>query len=603
MRQIISVTAAIVCLLSASAVARDYFYYDLDGSPYYLQVCDSIVNIQLDSLAASKDFNALALDQPGLQDDYTPHKSYSGFWTYGVEPGYDYDQMLAEVRADTLVDFATPVFQVDDSLLIYEGNAVLVRFYQGAAEATLNAILSSYSLNVVQDPIDLHIPDGYVLQATANSPDETLDICNAVYQFTPGAVRFAVPNFGGDLLKFQYTPSDEYYADWQWHLKKGAGINMEEAWEFRQGQYRSVTAIVDVGFDLDHEDFDHDSYVWPFDAAGISAFDEPISTVDFDPRIPLTEVRTNPASWHGTAAMGIFAAITDNNRGVAAASGDLKTCPIKISDDGMRTNNNAIWQALWWPYDADADVAVVTFTGQSIHLPEVEDAIRSSYERGIAWIAASSNGIGYAGFPGWMDEVLTVTGTNLTSDPLNTGHGSTVDISAPAVMIATTDLTGPYGYSSLDDNCMDDDDYTCNFGGTSAAAAQVAGVAALIVSRRPELLCNECTPEALYDILRHTADDGVSPNDPPGWDEYYGYGKLNARNAVLAVSRGDANNDGQFSISDAVFMINYIFGGGDPPTPDLMMGDADGSGSLSIGDAVQIINYIFGGGPAPVIVY
>jgi len=58
---------------------------------------------------------------------------------------------------------------------------------------------------------------------------------------------------------------------------------------------------------------------------------------------------------------------------------------------------------------------------------------------------------------------------------------------------------------------------------------------------------------------------------------------------------GDANGDGVISIGDAVWIINYIFGGGPLPCN----GDADGSGTVSIGDAVAIINYIFGGGPAP----
>ncbi len=61
---------------------------------------------------------------------------------------------------------------------------------------------------------------------------------------------------------------------------------------------------------------------------------------------------------------------------------------------------------------------------------------------------------------------------------------------------------------------------------------------------------------------------------------------------------GDADGSGGFSIGDAVYIINYIFGGGPAPNP-LCLGDADGSGGISIGDAVYLINYIFGGGPAP----
>ena len=61
---------------------------------------------------------------------------------------------------------------------------------------------------------------------------------------------------------------------------------------------------------------------------------------------------------------------------------------------------------------------------------------------------------------------------------------------------------------------------------------------------------------------------------------------------------GDANGSGSINISDAVFIINYIFAGGAAPNP-LCLGDANGTGSVNISDAVYIINFIFGGGPAP----
>ncbi len=62
--------------------------------------------------------------------------------------------------------------------------------------------------------------------------------------------------------------------------------------------------------------------------------------------------------------------------------------------------------------------------------------------------------------------------------------------------------------------------------------------------------------------------------------------------------KGDANGDDQVSISDAVFLIQYIFAGGTAPIP-IAAGDADCSGAVNISDAVYLINYIFAGGPAP----
>ncbi|MCC6963945.1 MAG: alpha/beta fold hydrolase [candidate division Zixibacteria bacterium] len=66
----------------------------------------------------------------------------------------------------------------------------------------------------------------------------------------------------------------------------------------------------------------------------------------------------------------------------------------------------------------------------------------------------------------------------------------------------------------------------------------------------------------------------------------------------LAYICGDADGSTAVSISDAVYLINYIFAGGPAPNPPLA-GDADCSSAVSISDAVYLINYIFAGGPAP----
>ncbi len=61
---------------------------------------------------------------------------------------------------------------------------------------------------------------------------------------------------------------------------------------------------------------------------------------------------------------------------------------------------------------------------------------------------------------------------------------------------------------------------------------------------------------------------------------------------------GDADNSDLVTISDAVYLINYIFSGG--PAPNTIdSGDADCSGLVTISDAVYLINYIFSGGNAP----
>jgi subtilisin family serine protease len=74
--------------------------------------------------------------------------------------------------------------------------------------------------------------------------------------------------------------------------------------------------------------------------------------------------------------------------------------------------------------------------------------------------------------------------------------------------------------------------------GTSAAAAQVAGVAALLLEKHPTL-----TPAAVRNILENTAVDitysaAAGPSAASGWDEATGYGLVNAERAVDYLEHG-----------------------------------------------------------------
>jgi predicted outer membrane repeat protein len=61
---------------------------------------------------------------------------------------------------------------------------------------------------------------------------------------------------------------------------------------------------------------------------------------------------------------------------------------------------------------------------------------------------------------------------------------------------------------------------------------------------------------------------------------------------------GDSNGDVAVNVSDAVWIIGYIFVGGDPPLP-LESGDVNCDGVVNVSDAVWIINYVFIGGNEP----
>jgi subtilisin family serine protease len=70
-----------------------------------------------------------------------------------------------------------------------------------------------------------------------------------------------------------------------------------------------------------------------------------------------------------------------------------------------------------------------------------------------------------------------------------------------------------------------DGSYLDNFNGTSSATPLVAGIAALLLSKYPNL-----SPADIRNHLQNTADDkGV-----PGFDYQFGHGRVNAAKALTA---------------------------------------------------------------------
>jgi subtilisin family serine protease len=140
--------------------------------------------------------------------------------------------------------------------------------------------------------------------------------------------------------------------------------------------------------------------------------------------------------------------------------------------------------------------------------------------------------------------------------------GPNLDIVAYGEAIPTTDRMGQdtgrfmIPESAYSIPCDDEVDYNCVFGGTSAASAQVSGVASLVLQRRPDL---KGEIDSLKWILRHSALNPYYPSyeDTSRIDDSVGWGRVSAARALLAVARGDANNDGTISVPDIVYLNDY----------------------------------------------
>ena len=62
--------------------------------------------------------------------------------------------------------------------------------------------------------------------------------------------------------------------------------------------------------------------------------------------------------------------------------------------------------------------------------------------------------------------------------------------------------------------------------------------------------------------------------------------------------RSDANADGQSNLSDAVFVLRFLFISGPEPLC-LKSGDIDDNGRLQVTDAIYLLNFLFLAGQSP----
>jgi len=89
---------------------------------------------------------------------------------------------------------------------------------------------------------------------------------------------------------------------------------------------------------------------------------------------------------------------------------------------------------------------------------------------------------------------------------------------------------------------------------------------------------------------RVVAENGGGMVEGPTWS-------FSTSTATL-FRRGDASADERVDISDAVFSLNYLFLGADPP-PCLQAADFDDNGRVEITDAIATLSFLFAGGAPP----
>ncbi len=298
-------------------------------------------------------------------------------------------------------------------------------------------------------------------------------------------IRYIEPNY---LLSVQGTPTDPDYP-LQWGP---ARIAIPNAWDLETGDFSSVlVAIIDTGIDYNHPDLSNQyvslGYDWVND--------------DLDPM---------DDHGHGTHCAGVIAATSNNSIGIAGIANVKIMAEKFLAADGYGDLSDAA-SSIIHAVDAGADILSNSWGGGGPSAL-LQEAFAYAEVHDVVIVAAAGNSASnYMHYPSAYPEVISVSAID-DDDTLAyfSNYGHTIELAAPGVNIYSTILTtnGNYG----------------NMSGTSMACPHVAGVAALMKSKFPTWNANQ-----IRERLRDSSED----IGEVGWDEYFGYGLVNAYGAVL----------------------------------------------------------------------
>lgn len=264
--------------------------------------------------------------------------------------------------------------------------------------------------------------------------------------------------------------------------KPGADISAEMAWNITTGSKTNgpLIAVIDTGVDINHQDLINNIYTNPGEIPNNGIDDDGNGYIDDVHGYNFNGKNADPMDnhSHGTHCAGTIGAEGNNGIGITGVNWDAQILPIKFMNRGGGSTADAI-EAVIYATKMGAKVCSNSWGGggysQALH-----DAI-AAYP-GLFIAAAgnehANNDIG-PHYPSNYDlpNVLSVASTD-KNDNLSSfsNYGkNTVDIAAPGSQIYSTIPHNQYQMKS----------------GTSMATPHVSGVAALIMTKYPELSATE----------------------------------------------------------------------------------------------------------------
>lgn len=382
----------------------------------------------------------------------------------------------------------TPIFSSKDIEQGFMSNQFIVLFDRGFDSTIISGVSG---VEILDEFFSRDGSVGYAVVKT-NDPSSLSGI---------EGVKSVEPEKIFTLQSEESVPNDPQYPK-QWNYPM---IQMPQAWTIAKGSSTVVVAIIDSGARLDHPDL-QGIFLPGYDL--INNDDDP---TDYD-----------PVQSHGTHVIGTIAAKTNNFLGVSGMTwGEYRAImPIKIFEAGKETTAGILASSIIFAVEHGAKIINMSLAGPDSSV--VAAAVQYASENEVLMIAASGN---YSSsspyYPASYEEVISVGAVDNTMQRANySNYGSHLDLVAPggssSVQILST------GYSAIKGNTYS------YMAGTSMAAPHVTGLAALLMAKGYAGK-DDSGEEIIRKILRETALD----LGEPGWDQYYGFGLVQAYDSLL----------------------------------------------------------------------
>jgi serine protease len=310
-------------------------------------------------------------------------------------------------------------------------------------------------------------------------------------------------------------PSGDPLLRYQWHLR---AIGVPAAWTVSRGAGATV-AVLDSG--IAYEDRGPYRRAPDFSATRFVAGFDFVDGDDHPDDVPPRGGRRS----HGTQIASIIAATAGNGIRGAGVAPAAAIMPIRVLTPDLDGSARALARGLRFAADHGADVANLSLAGRT-DARIVRDAVAYALAHGVTVVAAAGNdGAARVGWPAAEPGVIAVGATDGEGRRADySNYGAALDLVAPAGAGEGSDAGAGPSDGVLAESVKGGPAHFCScfMASTSAAAAEVSGVAALLIaSGRAK------TPAAVRAALRAGARD-LGERGP---DREYGAGLVQAPGA------------------------------------------------------------------------